>query len=125
MFFNTVLWFMSSFTAHAIGPPRENAHERKGLPDDALQGAAPVAVSVPNGNQSTCRGRHPWPSASRMALTAGWNIATSPTATCASTIKCKILLPKFNTWRLVLLERENGFEVPLGNAFSWFFAIFS
>ena len=25
----------------------------------------------------------------------------------------KILLPKFNTWKQVLLERKNGFEVPL------------
>ena len=29
------------------------------------------------------------------------------------TVKCKILLPKFNTWEQVHLERENGFEVPL------------
>ena len=29
------------------------------------------------------------------------------------TVKCKILLPKFNTWEQVHLERENGCEVPL------------
>ena len=42
-----------------------------------------------------------------------------------ATIKCKILLPEFNTWKQVLLERKNGFEVPLGNAFSLFSTTFS
>ena len=35
------------------------------------------------------------------------------TDTMRHTLNCKILLPKFNTWEQVLLERENGFEVPL------------
>ena len=35
------------------------------------------------------------------------------TDTMRHTLNCKILLPKFNTWEQVLLERKNGFEVPL------------
>ena len=37
-------------------------------------------------------------------------------------LKCKILLPKFNTWELVHLERENGSEVPLFNSENRFLA---
>ena len=36
--------------------------------------------------------------------------------------KCKILLPKFNTWKQGQIERENGFEVPLCSAVGGFFA---
>ena len=39
-------------------------------------------------------------------------------------MNCKILLPKFNTWKQVLLERKNGSEAPLGNAFGAFSANF-
>ena len=35
------------------------------------------------------------------------------TDTMRHTLNSKILLPKFNTWEQVLLERKNGFEVPL------------
>ena len=36
-------------------------------------------------------------------------------------LKCKILLPKFNTWKPLRLERKNGFEVPLlGNVGAFF-----
>ena len=36
-------------------------------------------------------------------------------------LKCKILLPKFNTWKPLHLERKNGFEVPLlGNVGAFF-----
>ena len=30
----------------------------------------------------------------------------------APTLKCKILLPKFNTWEQVHLERENRLKLP-------------
>ena len=39
----------------------------------------------------------------------------------SQTTICKILLPKFNTWRQVHLERKNGFEVPPGSTVSGFF----
>ena len=35
---------------------------------------------------------------------------------------CKILLPKFNTWKQGQIEREKGFEVPLRSIVDWFFA---
>ena len=34
---------------------------------------------------------------------------------CEGTLKCKVLLPKFNTWEEVHPERENGFFVPFGS----------
>ena len=37
-------------------------------------------------------------------------------------MNCKILLPKFNTWKQVLLERKNGFKVPLCSIASPFLA---
>ena len=36
--------------------------------------------------------------------------------------KCKILLPKFNTWKQVHLEREKGSKVPLFSTVGGFFA---
>ena len=38
--------------------------------------------------------------------------------------KCKILLPKFNTWKPVLLEQENGVRLPFGNTAGGFSASF-
>ena len=38
--------------------------------------------------------------------------------------KCKILLPKFNTWKTVLLEQENGVRLPFGNTAGGFSASF-
>ena len=36
------------------------------------------------------------------------------------TLNCKILLPKFNTWKQGQIEREKGFEVPLFSTASAF-----
>ena len=41
------------------------------------------------------------------------SVESVPNRRMPCTAKCKILLPKFNTWEQVHLERENGFEVPL------------
>ena len=38
--------------------------------------------------------------------------------------KCKILLPKFNTWKPVPLEQENGVRLPFGNTAGGFSASF-
>ena len=44
----------------------------------------------------------------------GLRMATGPAPAkhlecqCVLTLKCKLFLPKFNTWRLVLLELKNG-----------------
>ena len=40
----------------------------------------------------------------------------------ARTLKCKILLPKFNTWEQVHLERKKGSHPPFENAVGRFFA---
>ena len=40
----------------------------------------------------------------------------------APTLKCKILLPKFNTWKQGQIERKKGFEVSLRSIVDWFFA---
>ena len=39
-------------------------------------------------------------------------------------LKCKILLPKFNTWEQVQIERKKGSLLPLDNAGGGFSAIF-
>ena len=41
------------------------------------------------------------------------SVESVPNRRMPCTVKCKILLPKFNTWEQVLLERKNGFKVPL------------
>ena len=43
----------------------------------------------------------------------------------APMLKCKILLPKFNTWKRVLLERKNHPHLPLGDTVSRFLTTFS
>ena len=42
----------------------------------------------------------------------------------AEATKCKILLPKFNTWEQVQIERKKGSLLPLDNAGGGFSAIF-
>ena len=42
----------------------------------------------------------------------------------SQTTICKILLPKFNTWKPVRLEREKGSLLPLDNAVGGFSASF-
>ena len=41
----------------------------------------------------------------------------------AEATKCKILLPKFNTWEQVQIERKNGSRLPFYNASGGFSAI--
>ena len=57
---------------------------------------------------------------SKYLLVFGSFMAAVLMATQASALECKILLPKFNTWKQVLLERKNGLGLPLGNTVSGF-----
>ena len=50
------------------------------------------------------------------------SVESVPNRRMPCTVKCKILLPKFNTWEQVHLERENGSEVPLFNSENRFLA---
>ena len=50
------------------------------------------------------------------------SVESVPNRRMPCTVKCKILLPKFNTWEQVHLERENGSEVPIFNSENRFLA---
>lgn len=58
----------------------------------------------------------------RWILIATWNTYGQQLA---PTLKCKLLLPKFNTWKQVLPERQNRFRLPFRVTANWFSTMIS
>ena len=122
IFFNIILGFMPSFTAHAIDQARDRpCVERVGARFACRRVAIVVTWKSWTNRPQTIN--------AAKSLVAHYDqdatTATPPTpdhsypplqhscVTSSLMAKCKILLPKFNTWKPVHLERENSSKVPL------------